>query len=63
MAEISHQEALEFAGLDSPMCWVCNESLSPESIARREDGSVRLDAFGNTWCQDCTDEFDKYYEE
>ena len=39
-------------------CPQCGEGLTGDTIARRENNTIRTDISGNAWCKRCTEYFD-----
>ena len=45
------------------ICFICKQELNSSNIAKYDKGDInpgkiRKDAFGNIWCQECTDQHD-----
>ena len=39
-------------------CYMCGKSIELKDLPRKENGEIRKDAFGEIWCQECTDKHD-----
>jgi hypothetical protein len=45
-------------GMKDDHCAICRVKLTETNKAKREDGTVMLDAVGRPWCVTCTEEHD-----
>lgn len=45
--------------MTKPICNKCGVILTPENIATKENGTIRLDCTRKPWCKKCTEEHDK----